>query len=266
MRVQSGNKKTNYIQMKTTDNTILISGGTAGIGLEIAKLFSAKGNKVIITGRNRERLDNALQQLPNAIGIQCDVSKEEDVNDLVAKIEGDHVDVNILINNAGAAFVYNLATENVNAVAKAEAEMLTNYLSVIRLNEKLLPLLRQQKESAIVNVSSVVAFVPGSLATYSASKAALHSYTQSLRIALANIPSIKVFELMPPLVNTEFSAPIGGSQGIEPSVVAERFMDGLEKDEYEIRVGQTEDLYRLFLSNPAEALKAMNTQRQSIKA
>ena len=252
--------------MKTTNNTILISGGTAGIGLEMAKLLLAKGNKVIITGRNQERLDKALQQLPGAVGIQCDVSRESDTHNLVETIKADHPDVNILINNAGAAFVYNLTTENVNAVAKAEGEMLTNYLAVIRLNEWLLPQLNEQKEAAIVNVSSVVAFVPGSLATYSASKAALHSYTQSLRIALTNVSPVRVFELMPPLVNTEFSAPIGGSKGIEPSVVAESFLNALEKDEYEIRVGQTEDIYRLFLFNPGEALTVMNAHREQVKA
>ncbi len=252
--------------MNLTDKTILITGGSAGIGLEIAKLLSAKGNKVIITGRNPERLNKALQWLPGAIAIQSDISKEPDVNELVEKINAEHTGLDILINNAGAAFVYNLATEHVNAYGKAEAEMLTNYLSVIRLNEKLLPLLRQKKEAAIVNVSSIVAFVPGSLATYSASKAALHSYTQSLRLALESVSAVKVFELMPPLVNTEFSAPIGGSAGIEPSVVAEQFINGLENDEYEIRVGQTEVIYRLFLSSPSEALKTMNASRQQVKA
>ncbi len=243
--------------MKTTNNTVLISGGTAGIGLEIAKQLLSNGNKVIITGRNQERLEKALQQLPNAIGIQCDVSKESDSNKLAETIIEKYPDVNILRNNAGAAFFYNLTDENINAFAKAEAEIITNYLSIIRLNESLLPLLKSKKEAAIVNVSSVVAFVPGSLTTYSASKAALHSYTQSLRISLTD-SSIKVFELMPPLVNTEFSAVIGGSNGIEPSVVAEHFVRALEKDEYEIRVGKTEDIYRLFLVNPEEALNAMN--------
>ena len=247
--------------MKTFNNTILITGGTAGIGLEIAKLFSAKGNKVIITGRSQERMHNALQLLPDAIGLQCDVSKESDINNLFEKIKTEYPDVNILVNNAGIAFVYNLVADNMDVVTKAETEILTNYLSVVRLNEKLLPLLRQQKEAAIVNVSSVVAFVPGSLATYSASKAALHSYTQSLRIALTNNTSVKVFELMPPLVNTEFSALIGGNKGIEPSVVADSLFNALENDEYEIRIGQTEDIYRLFLSNPEEALKVMNANR-----
>src|SRR5882757_1228734 len=190
--------------MNTTNNTVLISGGTAGIGFEIAKLFSANGSKVIITGRDKDRLDKAVAQLKNTTGILSDVSNAADVDKLVTTIKQDFPELNIVINNAGRAQLYNLATaENIFDIAADE--MLTNYLAVIRLNEKLLPILSAQKEAAIINVSSVVAFVPGSLATYSASKAALHSYTQSLRFALTDQPNIKVFELMPPLVNTEFS-------------------------------------------------------------
>lgn len=247
--------------MNTVNNTVLVTGGSAGIGLEIAKLFSEKGNKVIITGRNKARLDKALELLPNAVGIQGDISSEADTNALVEKVKQEYPDLNVVINNAGAAYVYNLLAENVNADEKAQDEMQTNYFSIIRLTEKLLPLLRTQKEAAIVNVSSIVAFVPAGLVTYSASKAALHSYTQSLRIALDNISSsVKVFELMPPLVDTEFSAPIGGKNGMPASEVAQQFWHSFENNELEIRVGQTEDVYRLFLSNPAEALKLMNSQ------
>lgn len=249
--------------MDITGNTVLISGGSAGIGLEIAKQFSAKGNKVIITGRNRERLTKALQQLPNAVGIQSDISNEVDSYALVEKIKSEFPELNVLINNAGAAQVYNIVAENINAAEKAQQEMQTNYFSIIRLNEKLLPLLKGQKEAAIVNVSSVAVFVPSGLVTYSASKAALHSYTQALRIALKKIgTSVKAFELMPPLVNTEFSVPIGGHRGISALEVAERFLNSFENDELEIRVGQIEAVYRLFLSNPAEALELINAQRE----
>ncbi len=252
--------------MNTTKNTVLITGGSAGIGFEIAKQLSAKGNHVIIVGRNEERLQKAAAQLENVIAIKADVSNAEDIDRLVKRINNDFPELNIVINNAGRALIYNLATENVDAFDKAADEMLTNYLSVIRLNEKLIPQLKLQKNAAIVNVSSVLAFVPGSIATYSASKAALHSYTQALRIALGRVSDIKVFELMPPLVNTEFSAPIGGSNGIHPSVVAEQLLQGLEKDEYEIRVGQTEDIYRLYLSSPEAALNYLNENRQQVEA
>jgi uncharacterized oxidoreductase len=252
--------------MKTTHNTVLVTGGSAGIGFEIARSFSKLGNQVIIIGRNSERLRNAASQLPGVTAIAADVSKESEVQALVERLGNDFPDLNIVINNAGQAWVYNLVTPDANAFDKAADEMLTNYLSVIRLNERLLPSLKLQKNAAIVNVSSVVAFVPGSLATYSASKAALHSYTQALRIALADVSDIKVFELMPPLVNTDFSAPIGGSSGFPPSVVAEALLSGFAKDEYEIRVGQTEEIYKLYLSSPTEALKFLNAHRKQVKA
>lgn len=246
--------------MKTTNNTVLITGGSAGIGLEIAKLLSESGNKVIITGRNEARLQQAASQLKNVSTIVSDVSNAKDVDNLVGQIKTEFPALNMVINNAGRALVYDITEENVNAFEKAEDEMLTNYLSIIRLNEKLLPILKTNDHPTIVNVSSVVAFVPGFLATYSASKAALHSYTRYLRLALKDA-NINVFELMPPLVDTEFSAPIGGKNGVPASFVAEQLMAGLEQDNYEIRVGQTEDIYRLYLSSPENALLAMNQAR-----
>jgi uncharacterized oxidoreductase len=244
--------------MKTTNNTVLITGGSAGIGLEIAKQLLAKGNKVIIVGRDKKRLENALAVLPGATGIVSDVSKSEDATALVSRIEKDFPGLNLLINNAGYAGVADLANTT-DAYTLAEGEILTNYLAIVRLNEKLLPILKKQAEAAIVNVSSVVAFVPSqAIPTYSASKAALHSYTQSLRLSLDKASAVKVFELMPPLVNTEFSKEIGGENGIHPSVVADDLLKALESDTYEIRVGNTENIYQLHLSSPANALAVMN--------
>jgi uncharacterized oxidoreductase len=245
--------------MNTTTNTVLITGGSAGIGLELAKLLTATGNTVIITGRDQTRLDKALTQLKGATGILGDISQEADVDALVATLTRDFPGLNLVINNAGRALLYNIA-DSEGAFAIAQDEMLTNYLAVIRLNEKLLPMLKAQPEAAIVNVSSVVAFVPGRLATYSASKAALHSYTQSLRIALSRSSSVKVFELMPPLVDTEFSAPINGSTGIAPSVVAQAFVDALANDTYEIRVGNTQTIYELYRQSPDTALHVMQPE------
>ncbi|MCW3086269.1 MAG: short-chain dehydrogenase [Bacteroidetes bacterium] len=246
--------------MKTTSkNTILITGGSAGIGFETAKAFSEKGNTVIITGRDPERLKNAAAKLKNVTAIACDVSKDSEVRELVKRLNTEFPQLNMVVNNAGRALFYNLAEENINGFEKAGEEMLTNYLSIIRLNELLLPLLKKQKEAAIVNVSSVVAFVPSAhLATYAGSKAALHSYSLSLRIALAKDTAIKVFELMPPLVNTDFSQEIGGANGIAPSVVAEALLNAIDNNEYEIRVGNTENVYKAFLASPEGALKMMN--------
>ncbi len=247
--------------MKTTNNTILITGGSAGIGFEIAKLASELGNKVVITGRSQDKLDWAQSQLTNVTAIRADVSKADEVLQLVATLKNDFPDLNVVINNAGRALLYNLANENEDVFAHAGDEMMTNYLAIIRLNQWLLPVLKHQNEAAIVNVSSIVAYVPGiTLPTYAASKAALHSYSTSLRLSLADT-SVKVFELLPPLVDTEFSAGIGGHQGIKPAVVAQALLTGLAKDDFEIRVGDTETIYQLFLSSPADALLAMNAKR-----
>jgi len=249
--------------MKTTENTVLITGGSAGIGFEIAKLFSENGSHVIITGRDTERLKNAAAKLKNVTAIVCDVSKVDELNRLVSRVKQEFPTLNILINNAGRALVYNILDDDARVSLNAQDEMQTNYFSVLHLIEELLPSLKKQASSAIINVTSVVAIVPGRLATYSATKAALHSYTQSLRARLEEESSaIKVFELMPPLVNTELTKNIGGGNGIHPSVVAEDLINSLAKDEYEIHVGQTQYFYDLYLKSPEEAFKVMNQKRE----
>ncbi len=252
--------------MKTTGNTVLITGGSAGIGFEIARLFTEKGNRVIITGRDETRLRGAAAQLPGATALVSDVGSEADVNALVGRLQADFGDLNVVVNNAGRAFVYDLTDPAAGAFNKAAEEMHTNYLSVIRLNEKLLPLLKQQPAAALVHVSSIVAFVPGPLVTYAASKAALHSYTQALRVVLEDTSAVKVFELMPPLVDTGFSREIGGASGLPPRAVAEALLAGLEKDQYEIRVGATEQVYQLYRTSPEDALRAMFASRKRAKA
>jgi uncharacterized oxidoreductase len=245
--------------MQVKNNTILITGGGSGIGFETARLLSEQGNHVVITGRDAAKLDRAAAQLKNVTAIPADITNAADVQNLVKRLQAEFPGLNMLINNAGRAFVYNLATGGADAFSKAQEEMMTNYLAVIRLTEALLPQLYKQTEAAVVNVSSIVALVPGAgLATYAASKAALHSYTQSLRISLEKTSKTKVFELMPPLVNTDFSTEIGGINGIPPAQVAGDLIHALENNIFEIHVGQTADMYKLHLSSPAEALLAMN--------
>ncbi|MFH6996614.1 SDR family oxidoreductase [Flavobacterium sp. FlaQc-57] len=230
--------------MKTTGNTVFISGGSAGIGLAIAKKLSAAGNKIIINGRNEERLKNALKQLDNAVAIQGDLSVEADRIRIAKHLKENHSDVNIIINNAGAAFGY-LLNETLNAHEKAAIEMNTNYFSVIHFTELLLPLLIQKTEAAVINISSIAVF--GShkfLPTYGATKAALHSYTVALRYSYEEQKNLQIYEVYPPLVNTEFSAGIGGADGIAPEEVADELLIALEKNLFDVPVGDTKQFFK----------------------
>lgn len=229
--------------MKTTGNTIFISGGSAGIGLSIAKKLNAEGNKIIINGRNEERLQNALQQLNNAIAIQGDLSVEADRLRIAEDLKNNHPEVNIIINNAGAAFAY-LLNETQNAHEKAAIEMNTNYFSVIHFTELLLPHLVQKTEAAVINISSIAVF--GShkmLPTYGATKAALHSYTLALRQTYEEQQNVQIYEVYPPLVNTDFSAEIGGVNGIPPSEVADELFLALEKNQFDVPVGDSKQFF-----------------------
>lgn len=243
--------------MKSTDNTILITGGGSGIGLETAKCFSARGNRIIIAGRDAHKLNNALQFLPGATAITADVTNEKDIDQLVTRISEEFPQLNVVMNNAGKAHLYSLVHQS-GAFDKALDEMLTNFLSVVRLTEKLLPVLKQQDEAAIINNSSVAAFIPSSrLPSYSATKAALHSYTQSLRFGLASATPVKVFEVLPPLVDTDFARAIPGEK-IAAAEVAEAIVKGFENDDYEIYPGPAASLHALQHSSPEEAFKLLN--------
>ena len=244
--------------MNITNKTVLITGGGSGIGFEIAKLLTEKGNQVIITGRTESRLKKAAEQIKGVQYFVSDITGEEQVDQLVNNIQLKFKKLDLLINNAADVYVYQLASDP-GDFAKASSEITTNYLAVIRLIEKFLPLLKESKEPGIVNVSSIVAFTVGNnIPTYSAIKAALHFYTQSLRHALQKNTSVKVFELMPPLVNTDFSKEIGGENGIPPQQVASALIEGLETDTFEIKVGQTAEFYNAFFAGSGEAFKMMN--------
>jgi uncharacterized oxidoreductase len=245
--------------MFVSNKTILLTGGGSGIGLETAKLLTAKGNNVIIIGRNAETLREAAAGLKNINWFAADITNAAHVDKLVKKLTEDFSDLSIVINNAASAYAYRHA-DDANAFDKASEEISTNYLSVIRLNEKLLPLLKKQPEAAVVNVSSIVAFAPNAfIPTYSDTKAALHSYTLALRFTLSRDTKVKVFELMPPLVKTQLSKEIGGMENGIPSVdVAQALIDGIENDVYEIHVAGTREFRELYLSNPTAAFDLLN--------
>lgn len=225
--------------MKTSGNTVFITGGSAGIGLAIAKKLQAAGNKIIINGRNEERLQRALAELKNAEGIQGDLSVEADRRRIAEELKTNYPDVNIIVNNAGAAFGY-LLGETTDAHEKALVEMNTNYIAVIHFTELLLPHLLKKSDSAVINISSIAVY--GShkfLPTYGATKAALHSYTVALRMTYEEQKNLQIYEVYPPMVNTEFSAEIGGANGIPASEVADELLVALEQNQFDVPVGET---------------------------
>jgi uncharacterized oxidoreductase len=229
--------------MKTNGNTILITGGSAGIGFELAKQFSQLGNKVLITGRNADKLKQAADKLENVIPISGDVTNSESTDALVAQIKQEHPELNMVINNAGYADVYQLDA-TANAFSKASREMQTNYLSIVGLTEKLLPTLLKNENSVVVNVTSIVAYYPQKmLPTYTASKAALKAYTDVLRETFEE--QLNVFELIPPLVNTDFSKEIGGENGIPPKEVADELILALEKNQWLVPVGMSKEFVKI---------------------
>lgn len=241
--------------MNASNNVILITGGGAGIGYETAKLFAKSGNHVIIAGTDAEKLQKAAASLPNVVAIPTDITKEEDVAKLVSRIQKDFGKLNVLINNAGVAYKYDLVGDaNVNDYAKKEMEV--NYFGPIRLTDKLLPLLRQQPKSAIINLTSILAISPLYVwSTYSASKAAFQSYTKVLRLLAGE--NVKVIEVLPPLTDTQFAKDIPGAK-IQPEEVAKAIVDGFINETPEVRIGFTETFYNLFLQSPQGAFNAMH--------
>ncbi len=187
--------------MKITGNTILITGGGTGIGRGLAEKFHALGNRVIVAGRRQQALDKTTAANPGMKSIALDIADAASIRSAVAQLAADHPNLNVLINNAGIMRSENLRAQP-DDLADAEAMIATNLLGPIRLTAWLLPLLQKQTYSAIMNVSSGLAFVPlAPTPTYCATKAALHSYTQSLRYQL-RATTTEVLELIPPYVAT----------------------------------------------------------------
>ncbi|HWE03608.1 MAG TPA: SDR family oxidoreductase [Tepidisphaeraceae bacterium] len=198
--------------MTNTRNTIVITGGGSGIGKGLAESFQRLGNQVIIAGRRKDALDDVTASNPGMKSLALDVQSPASIKEFVARLTADFPSTNILINNSGIMRPENLKSLQ-DDPSIAEATVATNLLGPIRLTTAMLPLLKKQPRSTIMMVSSGLAFVPLSLTpTYCATKAAIHSYTQSLRFQLKD-SVVEVLELIPPYVQTEL---MGEHQSSDP--------------------------------------------------
>lgn len=188
--------------MKTTGNTILITGGGSGIGLALAQRWHDAGNVVIITGRNSAKLTAAAAGRANLHAMPLDVTDPDTIAAFAQEVTDRFPALNVLVNNAGV--MMHEAIDTRRDLADAELTVITNLLGPIRLIDALIDHLVTAQDSTIVNLTSGLAFVPLPRApTYSATKAALHSYTQALRVQLEG--KVEVIELAPPAVRTELT-------------------------------------------------------------
>ncbi len=196
--------------MQMTGNTILITGGGSGIGRALAEAFQAEGNQVVIAGRRKALLDEVAAANPGMKTAVLDIESADAIRAFAEQVQRDHPALNVVIHNAGI-----MRTEVLRdgQTADAEATVATNLLGPIRLNAALMPMLLAQPHATVMTVSSGLAFVPLALnPTYCATKAAIHSYTQSLRYQLKDT-SVQVMELEPPYVQTELT---GARQASDP--------------------------------------------------
>ncbi|MEU0971393.1 SDR family NAD(P)-dependent oxidoreductase [Streptomyces sp. NPDC005917] len=248
--------------MKTTGRKVLITRAGTGMGLEAAKRFSDNGSHVIVVARNAERLRTEAARLPGAVAFPCDIADEQQVARLVKLVGAEHPDLDTVLLNAGithTTHTYKLfGTED--AAAHAEAEMRTNYLSAVRLIDGFVPLPQRQADPALIITTSGVAFAPDiTNPTYSATKAALHSLTQSVRLQLERDASpVSVFEFMAPLVDSPFSAGVVSDQKVPASHAVAELFDALERNEFELHAALTKDIYEALRHSSDAAVRAVN--------
>lgn len=248
--------------MNLSENTILITGGSSGIGFEMAKEFLKRKNKVIITGRNEQRLQRVREKLNGVVAIKSDVSNPDDIKKLQQQLEKEFPDLNIVINNAGIMSTINLQDHELSEHDLTK-ELDINVKGTIWMNDAFLPLLKGKKNAAIVTVSSGLAFVPLPISpVYCASKAALHSYTLSLREQLRNT-NVSVFELAPPATETELLANFNeedmeGISAMSVQAMVAEFLKGFSKDKYEICPGQASQMKFMSRYFPRFILKQLS--------
>lgn len=252
--------------MDLKNKTILITGGGSGIGLEAARQFLQAGAKVVITGRNQRKLDDAVKLYPTLVAIKSDASKEDDANSLLKKIV-ELGGIDILYHNAGVGVPpSNLGIPKNDHLEGAMYEMEVNYFGVIRLNNLFMDMLKSRNEAAIIHTTSILSIVPSAIeATYSSSKAALAFYVQSLRKHLQVIDSkLKIFELLPPLVDTDMVADRDDKK-ISPAQLINGLIKGLENDIYTIRIGDSKTIYFLNRFLPKVAYNIINSKKYNKK-
>ncbi len=232
--------------MKLEARTILITGGTSGIGFELAKQLLARRNVVIITGRDERKLAQTEAALPGVQTLSSDISKVDDIQALLRRIQTEFPACDTLINNAG--IMRNLNMNQPRSLTDVTQEININLNGPVQMVQEFLPHLKSKPNALIVNVSSGLAYIPFPLSpVYSASKAGLHAFTRCLRVQLKGT-KVAVVELAPPLVETKlstdgFESEMKGQKGMAAHVLAQKAIAGIEAGKLEVRPGLSNVLY-----------------------
>ena len=246
--------------MKLEHRTILITGGTSGIGLELARQLLGRGNTVVVTGRDQDKLSAATKALPAVHTFRSDVSDPKAIAALHEAVLSRFPALDTLVNNAG--IMRNLKLNQERDLEDVTREIEVNLSGPVRMVQQFLPHLRTRPNALIVNVSSGLAFVPFPVApVYCAAKAGIHSFTQSLRIQLQGT-GVTVVELAPPGVETplfrgEFADETRGQKPMSVQELAKRAIAGIEAGKLEIQPGLANVLKAMSRVAPAFMLKQM---------
>lgn len=225
--------------MDLSQNTVLITGGASGIGLALAERFLKAGSQVIIVGRREEKLTEAKNKFPELHTIVCDVSKEAERLSLFTLIKNEFPKLNVLVNNAGIQQRVNLLNLS-NSWSYYQNEIAINLEAPVHLSMLFAPFLINQSNPVIINISSGLSIAPGVwVPIYSATKAAIHSFTVSMRLQLSKT-NVKIFEVFPPAVNTDLGGVGLHTFGVPVNDLADAVFKSLKRDEFEIGYGGTE--------------------------
>lgn len=249
--------------MELKNNTILITGGTSGLGLEFAKKLLESGNIVIVTGRDQTKLALAAKTLPGLHTMKSDVSDPKAIEALYIQVTTEFPRLNILINNAGEMRRLSLHDAQIN-LTDITREVEINLMGPIRIVQAFLPHLKQMPSAAILNVTSGLALIPFPISPiYGATKAGLRSYTKSLRVQLKNT-RINVFELVAPAAKTPLNDKFLNMEGfdpkqlIEPEKIIDFTLKALQNDKFEIYPGIARILLMMSRIAPGFMLKVLS--------
>jgi uncharacterized oxidoreductase len=245
--------------MNAASSTVLVTGGASGIGLALAERFQRAGSRVVVCGRRREKLREAAERLPGLLTRACDLALPGEREALHRWVTSEVPEVNVLVNNAGIQRRFRLTEPE--PWEETEREIAIDFDAAVHLTLLFLPHLRTRTGAAIVNVTSGLAFVPmASAPVYSATKAALHSFTLSLRVQLAGT-GVDVVEVIPPAVNTDLGGPGLHTAGAPLDDFADSVMQRLLAGQQEIPYGTSERSSRASRAELEEIFQRMNRPR-----